>query len=224
MDEFESLRRALDEPPPSVADYENARNAVRARYPASTAQRRFPVGRLATLTAVVAVVAMVLSIVMETEMAEAWSPVPVSPPDPSLLTNAPTQCAEDAGDRELLLLDQRGEVAVALFGEPGADSGERSGFHTCTLVLEDEWRRATADDLPYRLAVTAGSVDEEVLGQRVSKVLISLPSDEVEVSYREGFFLIWWPEDLAPNDETMQLVADDGSLIAELPFRRSWSN
>lgn len=224
MDEFENLRKVLDEPPPSAEDYENARRAVGARYPTSTAPRRFPVGRLATLTAIIALVAVVLSIVIETEVAEAWSPVPVSPPDPSLLANASTQCAGDVGDGELLLLDQRGEVAVALFGEPGAESGDSSGFRTCTLVLEDEWRRASADDLPYRLAVAAGSVDEEVLGQRVFKVLISLPNYEIEVSYREGFYLIWWPEDVALKDETMQLVAENGSLITELPLRQSRSD
>jgi hypothetical protein len=114
-------------------------------------------------------------------------------------------------------VDQRNDVAVALFGERSSDDGA-SSFRTCTLALIDgSWRKADVDDLGFSLLVTAGSVDEQTLGAPVERVVINAASEQIEVSYEDGFYLMWWPEDLALAGEVMRFLATDGSTLLEIP-------
>lgn len=219
MSDMDHLRRILDEPAPTPVAREKAREALRARY-ASPAK---PMGRSFTKLALSAVAAasVVLAVVtLQVGRAEAWSPVPEVPPDPFLAASAGGECAESGlGPEAPLLIDQREDVAVALFGGRSPEDAT-SGFRTCTLAFSDgSWRRVDADDLSFTMAVVSGSVDEQVLGGSVDKVVIDTGARQVEVSHSDGFYLIWWPEDVALTDEPMRFLAPDGSILLELPVR-----
>lgn len=229
MSDIDDLRRILEEPPPTEETRDRARGALRAQY-AAREPRRHRLGKLA-LGALAAVLAVIAVISMRIGQAEAWSPEPQTPPESSLVAAAPNECGvADVGDESPpltdeppLLIDQRNDVAVAMFGDRSA-SDRTSSFLTCTLVFTDgSWRRPDGD-LPFDLAVTAGSVDEELLGQRVERVVIETEPETIEVSYRDGFYLMWWPEELALTDESMRFVASDGSVLLEIPVQGRGGN
>jgi len=217
MRDLESLRRHLDEPPPTAETREAARAALRTRY--ASGNRSWRIGVPFALTA--AVVAAVVVLSMRTGPAAAWSPIPATPPEPSLQAAAADACSGLAGSplSGPLLIDQRGDVAVALFGER-ADEGD---FHlTCTLVERgDMWVRAAADDLSFSLLVMSGSVDEDAVGSPVDRVVIDAEGEEVVVSYADGFYLIWWPEEVALTGRPMSFLSADGSTLLEIPVHSS---
>lgn len=219
MRDLQNLRRLLEEPPPTPEALETAWEALRARYASTEAGTRTRTRRLA-LSAVAGLTVALVLVTLRVGQAEAWTPVPVVPPEPSLVASAPGECAESGSAPEPpLLIDQRRDVAVALFGERSADDATNA-FRTCTLSLTDgSWRRAGAEDLSFTLAVVAGSVDEQVLGGNVDRVVIDTGTLQVEVSHQDGFYLIWWPEDLSLAGEPMRFLAADGSTLLELPLR-----
>lgn len=212
--DLENLRRHLEEGPPTDEIREAARERLLARY-ASTG-RGWALRVPFVLTSAAAVVAVVV-LTVRTGPVAAWSPIPVSPPETSLQASAGAECSDGSGDPEApLLIDQRRDVAVALFGE----RSDEEDFHlTCTLIKTDEgWRRATGDDLSFRLLVVSGSVDEAALDSRIDRVVIDAEGAEVEVSYENGFYLIWWPEEVALIGSAMRFLASDGSTILEIPL------
>lgn len=217
MDDIEDIRRILDEPPPTREQREVARQALRSAYGPPRQRRSRRWGKMGLGAAVGATAVLALT-VLRVGPAEAWSPVPVRPPEPVLLASVATQCAgSDAESQQPVLVDQRNDVAVALFGERSSDDGA-SSFRTCTLALIDgSWRKADVDDLGFSLLVTAGSVDEQTLGAPVERVVINAASEQIEVSYEDGFYLMWWPEDLALAGEVMRFLATDGSTLLEIP-------
>lgn len=219
MSDLETLRRRLEEPaPPTVAVREAARAALRQRYGRTAGRSSHSIVVLATGVALA--VAILAVVVTQAGPAAAWSSTPVSPPDPLLLASATTECAGvvDQADasRTPLLIDQRNDVAMALFGKR---SPQQTSLVTCTLRETDQgWRRATADQLPFTLFSRAGSVDEEVLGSSIDRVVIDTGDERVTVSYHDGFYLIWWPEDIALTGHPMQFLAPDGSTVLEIPM------
>lgn len=217
MGDIEEIRRILDEPPSSPEQRELARQALRSELRLPRQGKSTHWGRLGLGAAVG--VALLAVMALRVDPAEAWSPMP-EPPEPLLLASAPELCA--AGEARIgtpLLVDQRNDVAVALFGERSAD-GAASSFRTCTLVHVDEsWRAADAGDLNFTLVVTAGSVDEQILGEAVDRVVIDTPDEQVEVSYEDGYYLMWWPDDLALAGKLMRFLGADGSHLLEIPIR-----
>lgn len=228
MRDLENLRRHLDEPPASAESRERVRAALRQRYTRTDAGLQ---ARLRVFLAAGAAAALAILVVLTTRTgpAVAWSPTPVTPPEPLLLATAAEQCADvlDQFDASLtpLIVDQRNDVAMALFGER---STEEMSFLSCTLRKTDEgWQRVTAGDLPFTLFSTSGAVDEELLGSRIEQVVIDTGEALVEVSYKDGFYLIWWPEDVALTGNPMRFIAADGSTVLEIPVnepRHSDSN
>lgn len=217
MDELERLRRLLDEVRPTEESKEKTLEAIRNRAQQSS-HRQAPMSRLMMRTALVAAVLLAGLIVLRPGAAEAWSPTPVSPQDPTLISAVPDECPDGMVDADQpLLIDQREDVAIALLGELPSAEGP-GGFKTCLLAREDSaWLRATNDDLPFELAVTAGTVDERALGEPVSKVVIETDTQLVDVSYGNGFYLIWWPAELALDGEVMRFLASDGSELFDVP-------
>lgn len=217
MDDFGEIRRILDEPPPTPEQRELARQTLRSEYGSPRQRKSKPWGRLGLGAAVGATVVFAVML-LRVDPAGAWSPVPESPPEPLLIQSVPDQCATAAASSRVpLLVDQRNDAAVALFGERSSEEGT-SSFRTCTLALIDGiWREADANDLGFSLLVTAGSVDEQVLGEAVDRVVIDTGGEQVEVSYEDGFYLMWWPEELALTGKTMRFLAIDGSILLELP-------
>lgn len=219
VSDIKNLRRILDEPPPTPEQRELARQMLRSVYGSPRQGKSRSWGKLGLGTAVAATVVFAV-MMLRVDTAEAWSPVPESPPESLLLASAPVECATaDAGSQAPLLVDQRNDVAVALFGERSA--GDRaSSFRTCTLAFTDgSWHKADARDLAFTLLVTAGSVDEQIIGAAVERVVIDTASEQVEVSYDDGFYLMWWPEDLALAGEVMRFLGADGSSLLEIPVR-----
>lgn len=216
MDDIDKLRRLLDEPAPSPEAREKLHRALRARYERSASLPPRPVMRIMASAAMVLVVAIGVVLALQGGRAEAWTPVPVTPPDPALMAAASSECGEERFDFGApLLVDQRGDVAVAMFG---SRSEHAESFLTCTLILDEGvWRNAEAAGLPFRLLSVSGSFDEQVLGAAVARVVIETESRTVEVSHQDGFYLIWWPEEEALAGETMKFLAEDGSTMLEVP-------
>lgn len=223
MRDLENLRRHLDEPPASDEAREAARAALRERY--ARAEGRLTLKHGVLLAAGVALASAVLVILTtRTGPAVAWSPTPVTPPEPLLLASASAECADvlDQFDGSMppLIIDQRDDVAMALFGDRSA---EEVSMLSCTLRNTDDggWERVTADDLPFTLFSVSGSVDEELLGSRIERVVIDTGDALVDVSYEDGFYLIWWPEDVALTGHPMRFLAPDGSTVLEMPVNES---
>lgn len=219
MDDFGKIRRILDEPPPTPEQRELARQTLRSAYGSPRQRKPRPWGRLGLAAAAGATVVFAVML-LRVDPAEAWSPVPENPPEPLLVEAVPDQCATAAASSQIpLLVDQRNDAAVALFGERSSEDGA-SSFRTCTLALIDGiWREADANDLGFSMLVTAGSVDEQMLGEAVDRVVIDTADEQVEVSYEDGFYLMWWPEDLALAGEMMRFLGADGSSLVEIPVR-----
>ncbi len=217
MNEVEKFRRLLDEEPPPPEAREKTVSTLRSLYETSERRPSRPLAGILISAATVVVVAVVAMLSMQGGRAEAWTPTPVTPPDPALLQAASSDCETDRFDfQSPLLVDQREDVAVAMFGE--RSEGGTESFLTCTLVLDEKvWRRAQDDDLSFRLLSVSGSFDEQVLGAAVDGVVIETESRTVEVSHQDGFYLIWWPEEEALAGETMQFIAEDGSTLLEVP-------
>ena len=219
MDELERLRRALEEPPASEEQREAARRVLHERYSGSASGgSRRSIG-LVVVSVVVAGLVTLLAVLSGSEQAEAWGPVPVKSPDPSVIQAASDECdgLPTVSDRPLLV-DQRADVAVALFG----DTPERtpSAFGTCTLVLlEGKWQRADEGTLPFELEAMAGSVDEQVLGAEVEQVIIDSENQDIVLSYQDGFYLIWWPESLALIGKSVRFLDSGGNSLLEIPVR-----
>lgn len=219
MDELERLRRTLEEPPASEEQREAARRALHDRYSDSTSRRsRRSIGLIA-VSAIAAGLVILLAVLSGPEQAEAWGPVPVKAPDPAVIQAASDECdgLPSVSDGPVLV-DQRADVAVALFG----DTAERtpSAFGTCTLVLVDgEWQRADEGHLPFELEAMAGSVDEQVLGAEVEQVIIDSGSQDIVLSYQDGFYLIWWPESLALIGQPVRFLDSGGNTLLEIPVR-----
>lgn len=218
MRDLESLRRHLDESPASAETREAARAALRQRY--TRTDGRLPTRLRVLLAAGAAAAVVIVVLTTRTGPAAAWSPTPVTPPEPLLLASAAAECADvlDQFDASLipLIIDQRNDVAMALFGER---SSEEMSFLSCTLrnTADEGWVRVTADELPFTLFSISGSVDEELLGSRIDQVVIDSGEGLVEVSYEDGFYLIWWPEDVALTGHPMRFLAADGSTVLEIP-------
>jgi len=217
MGDIEEIRRILEEPPPSPEQRELARQALRSEFGSPRQRKAKHWGRLGMSAAVG--VALLVVMALRVDPAEAWSPVP-EPPEPLLLASAPDLCAgADARGGTPILVDQRNDIAVALFGERSREDAA-SSFRTCTLVhIDGNWRAADAGDLGFTLVVTAGSVDEQILREAVDRVVIATSNEQVEVSYEDGFYLMWWPEDLALAGEGMRFLGADGSRLLEIPVR-----
>lgn len=220
MDDLEKLRRLLDEPPPSQTIRDESLRALHLRYQASVRDRR-PLARIVSSAVVVIGVAIAVVLVLQSDEAEAWSPIPVTPVDPVLVEAASSECGEIPVDQKTpVLVDQREDVAVAMFRSSAGDGPTTSG--TCTLFVEDGvWRQARVDDLPFNVLVKSGSFDEELIESTVARVVIETDGQTVEVSHRDGFYLIWWPEGLALADESMRFLSEDGSTLLELPINPS---
>lgn len=217
MDDLEKLRRLLDERPPPPEAREKALRELHAHYEAPSSRPSRPVARILTGVAAIVVVTVGALLTLQLGQAEAWAPIPVTPPDPSLVAAASSECGDDRTDfQSPLLVDQRDDVAVAMFGNRPEDGVE--SFMTCTLVLDEgDWRRVHGDNLAFRLLSVSGSFDEEVLGAGVSRVVIKTENRSVEVSHQDGFYLIWWPEEEALTGETMQFIAENGATLLEVP-------
>jgi len=219
MDDLEELRRLLDEPPPPPGARRRLLHELRAlsedSKPRHFGTRTKVVGSVATIL----VAAVAALFILQGGQAEAWTPTPVNPPDPALVAAASSECGEGELDfGSPLLVDQRGDVAVALFGDRSARDAE--AFLTCTLHFsEDAWRRVDHSDLSFSLHSISGSFDEEALNTPVERVVIDTPDQVVDVSHRDGFYLIWWPGEEALDGETMRFLAQDGSTLLETPIR-----
>lgn len=216
MDEIERLRRLLDEPDSTSPDEQKTLAALRQAYE-KPLRRRSTNSRLVVSTAIVVLVTFVAVLTLRSGPALAWSPTPVLPHDPALLGAVEDECLRGAAESAVPhLIDQREDVAVALLGTaPGSNNG---GFSTCTLIYSaGSWDRAVSSDLDFVLALTAGTVDEAVLEEPISRVVIETHTQDVEVSYRDGFYLIWWPADLALDGEVMRFLSGDGSELLAIP-------
>lgn len=213
--EDEDLWRLLDEPPPTPEMREAAHAALRAEYVAAETASRRPTRRL-MLPTLGAVVLAVVAVGVWRAPAEAWSPTPVTPPDPAVVEAASQACAMDAtASRDAVLIDQRVDVAVVLFVQPPSATGAQD-FKTCTLAeVDGRWQAAVASDLPSGLTVMAGSIDEAALGAVVDRVIIDQAGQEVVVSYRDGYYLAWWPGEMALTGAPVRFIAADGSTLIE---------
>lgn len=219
MDELERLRRTLEEPPATVEDREAARQVLHDRYSVFIPGRRKRSIGLASVSAIAIASVVLLAVLLGPEQAEAWGPVPVEPPDPAVIQSASDECdGLPTGNDRPLVVDQRGDVAVALFGH-STESPLRA-FGTCTLALVDgQWHRVDVDDLSFELVVMAGSVDERVLGAQVERVVIDSQGQDIDLSHQDGFYLIWWPQSLALTGKPVRFLDSEGNTLLEVPVR-----
>lgn len=216
MDDSSGLGRFLEEAPPSDEARQRALAALRARFddepPMRRSNRRWL--RVSGIAAALAVM-LSLAVLQRSHPADAWSETPVVPPDPALIDAAPDLCQGTnpaTHPTDVLLVDQRGSIALILIGS----RTEAMSVSSCTVVLDNQWGLASDSNLPFAVESMAGSVDEGLLGDTVVKAVIPTESGEIEVSYADGFFLVWWPQQVALGGAPIQFISDNGSILLEV--------
>lgn len=219
MDDMDRLRRILDEPPPTADEREAALAALRTRIDQEAAgkRRRQRVMRVGAMVATMVFVAGFV-LVRQPPIGEAWSDTPVVPPDRALVAAAPGACGGPLTPDEVLLVDQRGSLALVLIGS--RDPSGASTVRSCTLSEEGVgW--ALASNSALRVDSMSGSIDKDLSESEVERVIIDGSDGPVDVSYAEGFFLVWWPQNFALAGKTIKFLAADGSVLLEMPVRPS---